>query len=99
MPKPKLFQPPPSRRKQVETGLCTAEQIMNHPNFERGFGDIRAGLPFDDRVDDRFWAYEKGRLLGAIAPKTMGLFDDSMWRLNPKAVALFKAATLKGLIP
>jgi hypothetical protein len=73
--------------------------IMEHPHFERGLDDIRAGQPFADHVDDRFWAYERGRLFGAIAPPSMPLFDDTSGRwLNPKAVRLFIAATVRGLI-
>ena len=69
---------------------------MRHPNFARGFADIRAGRPFDPDIDDDLWAYERGRLLGAIAPLSMQLFNGKA--LNPKAVALFDAAHHRRLI-
>jgi hypothetical protein len=86
-----------SREEQVETSACSAEAIMRHEHFARGLDDIRAGRPFADDIDDPFWAYERGRLLGAIAPLSMPLFIHK--RLNPKAVLLFNAATDRGLIP
>jgi hypothetical protein len=85
-----------SRQEQVETSACSAEAIMSHKNFARGLGDIRAGRPFAGHVDDQFWAYERGRLLGAIAPLSMPLFIHG--RLNPKAVLLLRAAMNRGLI-
>ncbi len=63
---------------------------MRHPNFARGVADIRAGIPFDPDIDDEKWAYERGRLFGAIAPLWMQLFNGK--ELNPKAIALFDAA-------
>jgi hypothetical protein len=69
---------------------------MRHPHFARGLDDIRAGRAFADDVDDDYWAYERGRLFGAIAPLSMPLFDDK--RLNPKAVKLFVAASDRGFI-
>jgi hypothetical protein len=82
---------------QIRTGSCSTEQIMRHPHFRRGFDDIRAGRRFDYDVDDDRWAYERGRLFGAIAPLSMPLFDDGK-RLNPKAVKLFDAAYDRKLI-
>jgi hypothetical protein len=70
---------------------------MRHPHFERGLDDIRAGRPFADHVADGYWAYERGRLFGAIAPLSMPLFIGG--RLNPKAVRLFEAAVERNLIP
>ena len=70
---------------------------MRHPHFARGLDDIRAGRAFADDVEDEFWAYERGRLLGTIAPLSMPLFISG--RLNPKALALFNAACERGLIP
>lgn len=69
---------------------------MRHPHFAQGFADIRAGKPFADNVDDDYWAYERGRLFGAIAPLSMPLFHGKA--LNPKAVALFDAACDRKLI-
>jgi hypothetical protein len=61
-----------------------------------GSTDIRGGKRFDPDVDDDYWAYERGRLLGAIAPLSMPLFIGKT--LNPKAVALFEAAFNRRLI-
>ena len=94
---PKQPRPQPSRREQVKTGFCLPMTIMEHPHFERGLDDIRAGRAFADHVHDNYWAYERGRLFGAIAPRSMPLFKGK--RLNPKAVRLFIAATLRELIP
>jgi hypothetical protein len=69
---------------------------MRHPNFARGFSDIRAGRAFNPDVDDHLWAYERGRLFGAIAPLTMQLHNGKA--LNPKAIALCDAAFDRGLI-
>jgi hypothetical protein len=82
---------------QVVTDPCSPVSIMCHPNFARGLDDIRAGQPFDDHVDDEYWAYERGRLFGAIAPRSMPLFIGR--KLNPKAVRLFRAAGERRLIP
>jgi len=78
-----------------QTGTCSPMTIMLHPHFARGLDDIRAGRSFADDVHDNYWAYERGRLFGAIAPSSMPLFDGK--RLNPKAVRLFIAA--RELIP
>lgn len=83
-------------RFQVRNSRTSTTTIMRHRNFARGWADIRAGRPFDPDVDDNYWAYERGRLLGAIAPLTMELFDGK--KLNPKAIALFEAAYGRRLI-
>lgn len=82
---------------QIETSTCSATSIMRHPHFARGLDDIRAGRPFADHIADEYWAYERGRLFGAIAPQSMPLFIGG--RLNPKAVRLFEAASDRRLIP
>jgi len=84
------------RREQTATTTCSTEAIMLHPHFARGFDDIRAGRRFADDVDDDLWAYERGRLFGAIAPISMLLFQGK--RLNPKAVRLYDAASERELI-
>jgi hypothetical protein len=84
-------------RQQVETADCSAKSIMRHPHFARGLDDIRAGRPFADHIADEFWAYERGRLFGAIAPRSMPLFIGG--KLNPKAVRLFETAGNRKLIP
>lgn len=76
--------------KQIKTTACTSSAIMRHPNFARGLDDIRAGLPFDADIHDKYWAYERGRMFGAIAPLAMALFQGAS--LNPKALKLFDAA-------
>jgi hypothetical protein len=68
---------------------------MRHPHFARGLSDIRAGRAFAEVYDD-YWAYERGRLFGAIAPVSMPLFIGG--RLNPKAVALFDLAWERRLV-
>lgn len=93
---PKQLRPQPSWREQVETGFCSPMTIMAHPHFERGLDDIRAGRALADHVDDNYWAYERGRQFGAIAPRSMPLFDGK--RVNPKAVRLFSTAIKRGLI-
>ena len=82
--------------KQVRTSCTALTTIMRHPNFARGFADIRAGKPFNPEIDDVYWAYERGRLLGAIAPLTMALRNGKA--LNPKAIALFEAAYSRRII-
>jgi len=89
---------PKPTREQVKTSYCSPQAIMRHPHFERGLDDIRAGRPFDDRFQDGYWAYERGRQFGAIAPRSMSLYDGAL--LNPKAVKLFIVASSdeRGLI-
>jgi hypothetical protein len=70
---------------------------MRHPHFIIGLNDIRAGRPFNADLVDVYWAYERGRLFGAIAPLSMPLFIMDK-HLNPKAVALFDAAFERKLI-
>ena len=97
MPKRKPLQTrlQPWRREQARASPCSPMTIMLHPHFARGLDDIRAGRSFADDVHDKYWAYERGPLFGAIAPSSMPLFDGK--RLNPKTVRLFIAA--RGLIP
>jgi hypothetical protein len=84
-------------KQQVETDPCSAAEIMRHPHFAKGLDDIRAGRPFADHIADEYWAYERGRLFGAIAPRSMPLFIRG--RLNPKAVRLFASSSNRRLIP
>ena len=79
------------KRKQIRTSYTTTTAIMRHPNFARGLAEIRDGRPFNANVVDSPWAYERGRLFGAIAPLSMQLFTNGK-SLNPKAIALFDAA-------
>jgi hypothetical protein len=61
---------------------------MSSREFERGFEDVRRGVPFDWRIDS--WEYERGRHFGHIAPLNMPLRIGV--KLNLKAVALYDAA-------
>jgi hypothetical protein len=81
---------------QVRTSRCSLEAIMSHPNFARGLDDIRNGRPFDTRIEDEFWAYERGRQFGAIAPLSTPLKQGAA--LNPAAVRLCEVAFDKDLI-
>ena len=82
---------------QVRTFSCSVKAIMRHRHFAIGFDDIRSGRPFNCDLDDGYWAYERGRLLGAIMPLSMSLYA-AAGKLNPKAVALFQAACERRLI-
>jgi hypothetical protein len=79
---------------QVSTRSITTTAIMSSPAFKLGLDDVRRGIPFDWRVDE--WAYERGRLFGFIAPLDMPLRIGG--KLNPKAVALCRAAFERKLI-
>ena len=79
---------------QIPTHRVTIEMIMASPEFARGLGDARKGVPFDWRSGD--WNYERGRLFAHIAPLGMPLRIDG--HLNPKAVALCEAAFDRELI-
>lgn len=80
--------------KQVRTVRTTIAAIMRTPAFRRGFEDARAGGAFDWRIDD--WDYERGRLFAHIAPLDMPLWIGG--KLNPNAIALFRAAHDRSLI-
>lgn len=82
---------------QIRTRYCSSASIMRHPHFCRGLDDIRDGKAFADDIQDDYWAYERGRLFGAIAPSSMPLYIDG--RLNMTAVRLFEAASTRRLIP
>jgi hypothetical protein len=84
---------------QIETSYCPPRAVMRRANFARGLADVRGGRAFDSGVADQpddFWAYERGRQFGCLAPLNMPLFDGG--KLNGKAVALFAAAVRRGLI-
>ena len=84
---------------QVETVRTTAERIMRHADFKLGVDDVRNGRPprFDnyDEINDQ-WLYERGRLFAIIAPASMPLRIQG--KLNPKAVALYRAAYNRGYV-
>jgi hypothetical protein len=79
---------------QVPTIPITAVQIMSSPAFELGFSDVHRGIPFDWR--DGRWEYERGRLFAHIAPLDMPLRIGG--KVNPKAIALYEAASNRRLI-
>ena len=83
---------------QVPTSQTSPAAVMRRINFRRGLEDARSGRPprFDE-FNDVYWAYERGRLFGFIAPTSMPLFVSG--KLNPRAVALFEAAERRSLIP
>jgi hypothetical protein len=81
---------------QVETERTTTARIMSSAAFERGLNEVRQGQPFDWRVNDTLWGYERGRLFGHIAPLDMPLRIGG--KLNPKAVALCDAAINRKLV-
>jgi hypothetical protein len=68
---------------------------MKDPNFARGLNDVRTGKRFDWTIDD--WSYERGRLLGRIAPATMPLFVGG--KLNPTMLKVYSLASERGWIP
>lgn len=73
---------------------------MAYPEFARGLEDARNGRPFDWTVGSKHpnaaWQYERGRAFGFIAPLNMPLRIGS--KLNPKAVALCRAAFDRKLV-
>jgi hypothetical protein len=79
---------------QVPTIRVTTAQIMSSPSFALGLSDARRGIPFDWRVNS--WEYERGRLFAFVAPLDLPLRIGS--RLNPKAVALYEAASARRLV-
>jgi hypothetical protein len=85
---------------QVPTRGVTTAKIMASRAFQRGLDDARAGIGFDssafaDDIDDA-WDNERGRHFAHIAPLDMKLRIRGM--LNPKALALCRAAFGRGYI-
>jgi hypothetical protein len=83
-------------RDQAATRLTFISSIISSSSFARGFDDIRSGRPpaFDAH---KGWEYERGRLFGAIAPRSMSL-SDKRGRINELALRLLSAAFKRGLI-
>jgi hypothetical protein len=82
---------------QAPTVPASVRQIMSHPAFAIGIEDIRKGKSFnppDSHYDG--WAYERGRLFGAIAPLDMPLTIRG--KINPKALRLCEAAFERRLV-
>jgi hypothetical protein len=80
-----------AQSEQVETGRVTIEEIMGTAAFRRGVNDFRNGRPpaFDGPRADS-WAYERGRLFAALAPRDMQVVSRRTKQLNPKAVAFYR---------
>ena len=98
---------------QIPTYSVSTELIMRSAAFARGVADRRAGLSpaydsnnfcFDQSDGDEvatvktndLWRYERGRQWACLAPLSMPLEVNG--RLNPKAVALYKAARQREFI-
>jgi hypothetical protein len=86
-----------TRPEQIETVNCSPVAIMRHPHFARGLADVRAGRPFDPDIVDDYWAYERGRQFGTLAPPSMPLLNGK-GAINPKAALLFATAIKRRLI-
>jgi hypothetical protein len=86
--------------RQIDTVPVSTHTIMRHASFALGLDDIRKGKPFAPPDDDDYrndsWAYERGRLFGAIAPLNMPLRIGG--KLNPQAVRLCEAAFARRLV-
>jgi hypothetical protein len=98
---------------QVPVHGVTTEWIMRSEAFQRGVDDVRAGRPpcYDEfsftqetpeedckeQVNAQ-WNYERGRQFALLAPATMPIRTEN-GKLNPRAVALFNAASDRGYIP
>jgi hypothetical protein len=83
------------QERQIRTIPTTTWAIMNSREFARGFEDVRAGRPFDWRINS--WSYERGRLLAVhVAPLNVPLRING--KLNPTAIALFDDAYERKLI-
>jgi hypothetical protein len=87
-------------REQTETRHCSVGTILRRPEFAQGLADIRAGKSPNSTLIDAnsggYWAYERGRLVGALMPLDWPLYIDG--RPNPKVVELFLRASDRGLI-
>ena len=94
---------------QVPTCRTTAYAIMRSAAFVAGVDDVRSGRPpnydafcFSQDEDDTeaktngHWYYERGRQWASLAPRSMPVKINGA--LNPKAVALFRAAIKRGYI-
>lgn len=90
---------------QIPVRGISLEAIMDSAAFAQGVNDKRTGRSpaYDeftfDQVDgetfakasiNRHWNYERGRQWAAVAPLSMPLKIDGS--LNPKAIALYRAA-------
>ena len=81
---------------QIPMRRTTAEKILSHPNAARGLSEVRHGRPFDWTIEDRFWAYERGRQLAYLVPTDMPLMIEG--RVNPTVAKVFELAYERKLI-
>ena len=83
--------------KQVTTRRTTTQAIMRRREFAEGVDSVRnGGAPAFDDLDDDYWSYERGRQWACVAPRSMPLLING--KLNPRAVALYDAASKRGYI-
>jgi hypothetical protein len=77
---------------QIVTEQASPSDVISHPHFACGVEDYRKGRsPRFDTLQDDFWAYERGRLWAAIAPRHMDFHTF-------QAEELFAAAMLRDYI-
>ena len=72
---------------QLPTVPVSIAEIMASPLFERGVKDARAGRGFPpdyDILEDKLWAYERGRQWARLAPRSLPLKVNG--KLNPQAL-------------
>jgi hypothetical protein len=61
-------------RDQIPTRAVTLRWIMRQPTFALGVADARAARPLRENVDwdtDAAWNYERGRVFGTLAPRSI----------------------------
>jgi hypothetical protein len=94
-------------KQQTKTRPTTTVRIMSSREFAIGFAHARAGKAFDWKVGSdgkdsdrsaagRAWDYERGRIFGRLAPRSMRLTING--QLNPAAVALFDDCYRRGYV-
>jgi hypothetical protein len=82
---------------QIPTCKITTQAIMRRREFAEGADSVRNGIAPDfDSFDDDYWSYERGRLWACVAPRSMPLIVNG--KLNPKAIALYAAASKRRYI-
>jgi len=80
------------RVEQVPTEPITIESIMYSLAFRQGVVDARAGRPprFDGFSEGDAWQYERGRIFGVIAPRSLNVIMPNARRLNPIAIDFYR---------
>jgi hypothetical protein len=82
---------------QVPIVEISVEEVLSDPGFRRGFVEARTGKAPTFDGDDASWQYERGRLFGIVAPRSLSLRKRS-GELNPKDIKLFKRACSRAVI-